>query len=125
MLDNRPADRVLVRSGPHAGIRGVITAVRGDKRTAVVLPQLGGKVYVRLEQIRNFSAAARKAWKTMPKRNVGRPAGKSVERVTVSLRIESSLWNRFKALEKSGRISGRSAFIEEFLNAKLQELRDK
>lgn len=109
------ADKVLLRCGPHAGKRGTITAVGAQDRVVVTLPE-GMDVETRAKDIRNFSAAARKAWKTTPSRPVGRPAGRSMRRVSVTLRIDSALWERFRKLETLTVIKSRSQFLEEALS---------
>ena len=68
--------------------------------------------------VTNFSSAARKAWKTMPKRQVGRPTGtKTSDRVSVTLRIDRGLWERFRMQENAGIIGDRCAEIEKLLAA--------
>jgi hypothetical protein len=109
------ADKVLLRSGPHAGKRGIITAIGTHDRLLVTLPE-GVHVETRVKDIRNFSAAARKAWETTPSRPVGRPAGRSMRRVSVTLRIDSVLWERFRKLETLAVIKSRSQFLEKALS---------
>jgi len=109
------ADKVLLRAGPYAGKRGTVTALGAQDRVVVTLPE-GMDVETRAKDIRNFSAAARKAWKTTPLRSVGRPAGRSMRRVSVTLRIDSALWERFRKLETLTVIKSRSEFLEEALS---------
>lgn len=111
----RPADKVLLRAGPHAGKRGTIAAVQSQDRVVVALLE-GARVETRAEDIRNFSAAARKAWKTTPSRSVGRPAGRSIRRVSVTFRIDSALWEKFRRLESLALITRRSEFLERLLS---------
>src|SRR5216684_3708042 len=53
-------DKVRVKDGSHAGERGLIEAVEGEK-LAVRLEQSGLKVRVLPDQVTNYSLAARKA----------------------------------------------------------------
>jgi hypothetical protein len=115
-------DKVRILFGPHVGKRGVLSSVRGRGWVTVKLADGGAVVTVKADAIRNFSAAARKAWKTAPSRRVGRPAGKSVQRVSVTLRIDTSLWQRFVDLECRGLVGSRSSFIEAALTGALERL---
>jgi hypothetical protein len=108
----RRFDKVVLLGGPYAGRRGTITLVRGRAGVTVQLGDGGPSIDVRADDIRNFSAAARKAWKTSPSRRVGRPAGKSLNRISVTLRIDVNLWQRFLSLESRELVNSRSGFIE-------------
>jgi hypothetical protein len=117
----RKSDKVAVVAGPHAGRRGRIASTRGAGGIAVELDKNEGTITVTPDELRNFSVAARKAWKTAPSRRVGRPAGKSLHRVSITLRIDVHLWQRFLSLEGCGRIDSRSSFIESALAKAMQE----
>ena len=106
------SDKVLIRAGPHRGKRGTIEVVQGHDRLVILLAESGLSAETRPQDIRNFSAAARQAWKTSPSRRVGRPAGRSMSRISVTLRIDASLWKQFQGLESRGLIQSRSEFIE-------------
>ena len=123
-LNPQEADKVLLRAGPHAGKRGTIRAVAAQDRVVVTLHE-GMDVETRAEDIRNFSAAARKAWKTTPSRRVGRPAGRSTRRISVTLRIDSVLWERFRKLEIQAAIKSRSQFLEEALRAAVRSAEER
>jgi hypothetical protein len=109
------ADKVVFRVGPHAGKRGTIAAVPGHDRLLIKLDEGGPSIETHARDIRNFSAAARKAWKTAPSRRVGRPAGRSVSRVSVTLRIDATLWHLFRTLESRALVQSRSEFFERAL----------
>lgn len=79
-------------------------------------------VVVEAADITNFSAAARKAWRTMPARKVGRPRGRTKDKVSVTLRIDRGLWTRFQSLEALGRIDRRSKIVEAALETKIRNL---
>lgn len=113
------ADKVMVRFGRYAGKRGTIAAVRQGGTLVISLARDGKDVETAVSEVRNFSAAARKAWKTAPSRRVGRPPGRSVSRVSITLRIDGALWERFRALEQGGRLPNRSQFFENALRQTL------
>jgi hypothetical protein len=92
----------------------------------VCLEQSGRIVRAQPEDVTNFSLAARKAWVTGPNRAVGRRKGtKLCDRVSVTLRIDRELWQRFMEMEKDGLIEDRTAAINSWLREKLSELDSK
>lgn len=106
---------------------------RASKERGIVEKVNGERISVRLENgevasllasdITNFSLAARKAWQNMPSRSVGRPTGTTkTDRVSVTLRIDRELWERFKAAETSGQISDRTSIINKWIADKLNEI---
>jgi hypothetical protein len=121
-LDPAVGDKVRLKAGPHAGERGLLEAFAGGR--LVVRLEKGGKaVQVGPEAVTNFSLAARKAWVTEPNRGVGRRKGTRLrDRVSVTLRIDRDLWERFKGLEAAGRIEDRTAAINGWLREKMDEL---
>jgi uncharacterized protein (DUF4415 family) len=116
-------DKVKLKS--HNGIpaRAVVEEVHGDK-LLVRLDESGQRIAVASELVTNFSLAARKAWKNMPHRQVGRPRGaRHCDRVSVTLRIDRELWEQFKRDESAGRIKDRTATINAWLRDMLDKLR--
>jgi uncharacterized protein (DUF4415 family) len=116
-------DKVKLKS--HNGIpaRAVVEEVHGDK-LLVRLDESGQRIAVASELVTNFSLAARKAWKNMPHRRVGRPRGaRHCDRVSVTLRIDRELWEQFKRDESAGRIKDRTATINAWLRDMLDKLR--
>lgn len=108
-------DKLRIRSGPLIGHRGVVCGIEPNKKISVRLED-GSVQDLETSALTNFSAAARKAWKTMPKREVGRPRGtKTNDRVSVTLRIDRRLWERFRMQENAGVIGDRSTEIEKAL----------
>jgi uncharacterized protein (DUF4415 family) len=78
----------------------------------------GSRKSLATNTVTNLSAAARSAWKTMPNRQVGRPTGTKIgDRVSVTLRIDRRLWERFRMQENAGLIGDRCAEIEKLLAA--------
>ncbi|ADB15967.1 hypothetical protein Psta_1289 [Pirellula staleyi DSM 6068] len=107
--------------------------VKATKERGVVESLDGRKIQVRLEtglltpvtelEITNYSMAARKAWKSMPNRRVGRPNGTTTtDRVSVTLRIDRKLWEAFKSAEERGAVADRTATINKWISEKLRQL---
>jgi hypothetical protein len=123
-MEAATGDKVRLKSGPHAGGRGLVTAIEGGN-LLVKLEKTGQAVRVAPEMVTNYSLAARKAWATEPGRRVGRRKGtKLYDRVSVTLRVDRELWNRFRALEEAGVIADRTAAINRWFREKLAELED-
>jgi hypothetical protein len=115
-------DKVRVKTGAHAGERGIVEAFQGDK-LVVRLEKFGLKLCVPPEQVTNFSLAARKAWVTGPDRAVGRRKGtKLCDRVSVTLRLDRDLWEHFLGMEEEGIIENRTGLINEWFREKLAKL---
>jgi hypothetical protein len=73
--------------------------------------------------VTNYSLAARKAWARMPDRRVGRPRGSRVcDRLSVTIRVDRSLWEQFRRYEHDGRIEDRTESINRWLRQKLNEI---
>lgn len=117
------ADKVRIRAGLHRGARGRVTEVAGA--TLAVQLQVGSTcVRVRSGDVINYSLAARKAWRSLPHRAVGRPKGtKTVDRVSVTLRIDRKIWEDFQAAEASGLIRDRTEFFGGLLRKALTDVR--
>jgi uncharacterized protein (DUF4415 family) len=116
-------DKVKLKSRNDAPVRAVVEEVRG-KELLIRLEESGELVAVASESVTNFSLAARKAWKSMPHRHVGRPKGaRHCDRVSVTLRIDREVWERFKQDESAGHIKDRTATINVWLREMLDKLR--
>jgi hypothetical protein len=112
-------DKVRLKVGDHAGQRGLVEAVDGEK-FLIRLEKSGSTVRVTPEQITNYSLAARKAWVTGPDRAVGRRKGtKLSDRVSVTLRLDRELWDCFLSLEEEGIIDDRTATVNAWFREKL------
>lgn len=114
-------DKVRIKSGALAGARGVVLACKDEQNIQLRLVKDDTVVIVDAADIVNFSAAARLAWETMPKRQVGRPKSSETSRISVTLRIDSELWVQFQALETSGHIVNRSEFFEAAIKKALKQ----
>jgi uncharacterized protein (DUF4415 family) len=114
-------DKVKLKNHNNSSARGVVEEVQGDA-LLVRLDKSGELVAISSEEVTNFSLAARKAWKNMPHRQVGRPKGaRHCDRVSVTLRIDRELWEQFKQDEVEGIIQDRTATI----NSWFREMLDK
>jgi hypothetical protein len=115
-------DKVRLKAGRHAGARGELASLDGDK-LVVRLDGTGLKVRATTEEVTNFSLAARKAWVTEPDRAVGRRKGtKLSDRVSVTLRLDRDLWEQFLGLEEDGLIDDRTRLINGWLRKLLARL---
>jgi len=114
--DARVGDKIQIKSGhSKAGSRGQITSVTGD--VCFLRLEDGTLAKVHLLHMRNLSSAARKAWEAMPSRRVGRPKGsKKSDRISVTLRFDKALWDRFLRLEKIGSIADRTSIFNRALS---------
>lgn len=115
MSQHQQGDKVRVRKGPFLGKRGtlkhkesagwVVSFEDGDSDRAI-----------RMEDMTNFSLAARKAWNRMPNRKVGRPAGTKVsDRVSVIFRVDRALWEEFVTAEETGLVGDRTTIVNDCL----------
>jgi hypothetical protein len=121
-MEPKVGDKVKLKSHNGAPTRGVIEEVFGDK-LLVRLHESRELVPVAPELTTNFSLAARKAWKNMPHRQVGRPKGaRHCDRVSVTLRIDRTLWEQFKRAESEGLIADRTATINFWFREMLDKL---
>lgn len=112
-------DKVRIKNGAHVGERGHVTKIHKETMT-VSLDRTDNNIRIPASDVTNFSLAARKAWKKMPQRRVGRPKGSgTTDRVSVTLRIDRELWNQFKMAERAGLIENRTATINEWFAEKL------
>jgi hypothetical protein len=116
-LNALTGDKVkLKRSADIApGAHGVISEVAGSI-LLVLLEESGQIIRVPSEKVTNFSLAARKAWQNMPARNVGRPKGSRVcDRLSVTIRVDRDLWERFRSAEASGAVADRTTTLNRWI----------
>lgn len=121
-MEAEPGDKVRLKGETCRGKRGVVEKVR-TQSLIVRLDESDERVQVAPSEVTNFSLAARKAWERMPDRRVGRPKGSTTtDRISVTLRIDRELWERFKRAEASGLIEDRTSMINAWITEKLEEL---
>lgn len=119
-MKSKIGDKIRVKSSLA---RGIVEQIEGS--TLVVSLDDGSMASVKSFEVTNFSLAARKAWESMPDRRVGRPKGTSrTDRVSVTLRIDRELWERFRHAEDAGLLTDRTAAVNEWITEKLDELED-
>ena len=117
-----PGDKIRLKVGTNRGERGVVESVHA-KCLHVRLKSSGDLLKVSASDVTNYSLAARRAWERMPDRRVGRPRGsRTTDRVSVTLRIDREVWERFKHAEQTQLIKDRTAMINAWLAEKLTEL---
>jgi len=111
--------KVRVRTGPHAGARGVIRAeldglleIQLDKNDIVTVP---------VQDVTNFSLAARRAWQVMPKR-AGRPQLPLPRKKMVSMRLDVDVWDRLGDAVELGLVPGREQAVNTWLRQQLDLL---
>lgn len=117
-------DKVKIRHNGSGAVsnRGILLHV-GPTRLVVRLTSTDSVVTVSPKQVTNFSLAARKAWKSMPDRQVGRPRGSKVcDRISVTIRLDRSLWEQFRQAENGGVVTDRTTVLNNWIYAGLQEL---
>jgi uncharacterized protein (DUF4415 family) len=121
-MTHQIGDKVRIKRGEHKGRRGVLAGIHGD-RCRIDVEDSALKVAINFDDILNYSLAARRAWLKMPKRNVGRPIGTRVcDRVSVTVRVDRNLWDRFQEAEKAGSIVNRTAVVNDLLRHFLDHL---
>jgi hypothetical protein len=114
----RAGDRVVVVDGECAGQRGTVVAMLDTN----VLVRIADREFeVAPASLRNFSAAARKAWITRPERAVGRPRDTGPERRTVTLRVEGAIWDALAEAVQRGVAKSREQIVGQALRAWLAQ----
>ncbi len=114
----RAGDKVRMKAGSAIGLRGVVAAIRPQ---GIIIDLLNGsRATVTPSEVTNYSAAARLAWRTMPKR-AGRPANRE-RKVRVSLRIDEATWRALAGLVQRGRIRSREHLLNELLKQAAKRL---
>lgn len=121
-VDAVVGDKVALRRDGSAHARGIVEAVSSDS-VRVRLSDTEEVVTAPYWEVINYSSAARKAWLSRPQRAVGRPKGSRVsDRVSVTLRIDRILWEKFRALEEAGKIESRTEAINAWIEEKIVQL---
>lgn len=119
MLQHAKGDKVRIKTGQFAARRGTLLR-RESGRWLVALADGRETITVDASDITNFSLAARRAWQSMPHRNVGRPLGTRVsDRISVIFRVDRLLWKEFIEAEASGLVQDRTTVINNSLRAVL------
>lgn len=112
-------DKVRVRAGPYAGSRGVVRAI--GETGAVVTLLAGTEIALSFAEITNYSAAARRAWQSMPKR-AGRPRLPAPRKKLVSVRLDLDVWRMLAQAAECGLVPSREQAINAWLRERLVHL---
>lgn len=124
-METRKGDKVRLKDDSRHGERGIVEDVLAS---CLVVRIEASEELVRVAQshLTNYSLAARKAWEKMPHKRVGRPKGSSkTDRISVTLRIDRQVWERFRCAEQSGLIQDRTGTINRLLAIELEKLERK
>jgi uncharacterized protein (DUF4415 family) len=122
---HRSGDKVGLKAGAgrSAGARGFIESIEGNGRLVVRVTDSNKVLRVHHSGVTNFSLAARKAWRNMPDRRVGRPKGSTVcDRVSVTIRLDRDLWESFRSAEAAGFVTDRTATLNTWLRECLKRM---
>ena len=120
--DIQPGDKVRIRSGLHTGARGVI-CTKVDELLEIDIG-INDTVRVTLEEITDYSRAARRAWKAMPKR-AGRPKGQKPVKRMVSMRLDADLWDMLQEATERGLIPSRERAVNDWVREQVVLLLSK
>ena len=118
---HRLGDKVRVKVRPGDPERGIIREV--SKAWLRVETNDGETVLVPPDSVTNYSLAARRAWRTMPKR-AGRRRGDVAPSRMVSLRLSADVIELLHRAADLGRIGSREQAINNWLRERLLELTD-
>jgi uncharacterized protein (DUF4415 family) len=112
-------DKVKIRSGSHAGARGVIQGE--DIGLLHIRLEMGEIVNLTALEITNFSLAARRAWETMPKK-AGRPSLDEPRKRMVSLRLDVDVLEMLEHASAIGIFPNKSEGMNQILRENLKAL---
>lgn len=113
-------DKVCIRRGAYQGLRGCITSLSPEG--AFLDIGLGAPVVIPYDELQNYSAAARLAWKTRPDRSVGRPKYQAPRKRMISLRLDIDLIDALARAVDEGYIPNKEAAVNRWLRDKLSHL---
>lgn len=119
IIEYKIGDKVRIKNGLYHGYKGLITKIF-SKQVIVNLGQIQENICFTSNDLVNFSLAARKAWRSFPKKNVGRKKKKRDElstKISVTLRFELLTWQKFRKLEKDGKIKNRTEIFNKMLSS--------
>src|SRR5947209_87251 len=89
--DFQLGDKIRIHSGPHAGVKGIVRA-EVDGQLEIQFEE-NDTISVPINNVTNYSLAARRAWQSMPKR-AGRPQLPVPRKKMVSMRLDVDVWHR-------------------------------
>jgi hypothetical protein len=112
-------DKVRIRSGPHAKERGVVQAKVGE--VLEIQLDTGLRIHAGPEEITNYSLAARRAWKVMPKR-AGRHQLTVPRKKMVSLRLNIDVLDDLDEAAELGLVPNKEQAVNTWLRQQLDLL---
>jgi len=116
-------DKIRVLIGPLAGQRGTVLDL-GAEMVSVRL-STGDITQFNIADLLNYSLAARRAWRTRPKR-AGRPRGTRTSRKKmVSIRIDEDIWQALGRAVEEGLIPSREHAVNEWLRERVLSFRHR
>lgn len=118
---HRPDDKVRSKIQPGESERAIIREV--NPAWLRIETEAGELTVVPPEAVTNYSLAARRAWRTMPKR-AGRPLGSRQKRM-VSWRIDADVRDMLESAVEAGLIPNREQAVNSWLRLQLRGLLGK
>jgi preprotein translocase subunit YajC len=112
-------DKVRIRSGIHAKVRGVVQAKVGES-LEIQLDE-GPLIHARPEEITNYSLAARRAWQVMPKQ-AGRHQLAVPRKRMASLRLDINVLDDLDKATELGLIPNKEQAVNTWLRQQLDLL---
>jgi len=117
--EHESGDKVRVRDGPYAGLRGILAGL--DAGTAQVHSDDGADFSVHIDQVTNYSLAARRSWRATPKR-AGRPRSDQPPKRTITVRLDATTYELLDTAITLGLVSTRQDAINVALQLYLGSL---
>ncbi len=116
---HREGDRVRVKARPGDPQRGIVRQV--SKAWLRVETDDGESLLVPPDSVTNYSLAARRAWRTMPK-HAGRPRSARRDTRMISVRIRDSTWSLLARAVDLGLVSSRERAIDVWVRERLEQV---
>ena len=120
-MEPEVGDKVKLKSHHGLPVRGIVEEVHGDE-LLVRLHESEELIAIESGAVTNFSLAARKAWKNMPHRRVGRPKGTSLRPSVRDATNRPSALGAVQTDVIKGRIRDRTATISLWFHEMLHKL---
>lgn len=117
--DQQVGDKVRIKVGEYKGRRGLIATSLAEY--AEVMLDDGTTVAINHKDVTNYSLAARKAWKIMPKRS-GRPRSMVTRKKQVTMRIDSEIWQILGQAVDQGLLTSREMMVNQVVKRGLIDL---
>ncbi len=117
-------DKVRIKGPTHQGARGIVAHIAGED--LAIRLTTGDVLTVPSDNVTNFSLAARRAWRTVPERAVGRPKSQATaKKKAVTIRVDAEMWDRLGQAVKRGLIPSREQAVNAWVREHLETLLDE